>query len=52
LEAILGNKEIENEFYQFKEMFEQKTKKKELKDEILTTVKQIFTLKDKILASE
>ena len=47
----MGNKEIENEFYQFKEMFELRAKAKDRAD-ILAMVSQIFTLKDTILKSE
>lgn len=47
----MGNKEIENEFYHFKEMFEQKGKPKE-RAEILALVSQIFALRETILRSE
>ena len=51
LEDLLGNKEIENEFYHFKDMFETKARKETVKKEFLSLVRQIHTLKDKILAT-
>ena len=49
---MLGNKPIENEFYHFKEMFDQRAKKAETRKEFFDTVRQIFTLKEAIMSSE
>jgi hypothetical protein len=39
LESILGNKEIENEFYQFKDMFNTRARKQETKDKYFAAVR-------------
>jgi hypothetical protein len=52
LEKLLGNRPIENEFYHFKEMFDQRARKEDTRKEFFETVRQIFTLKDAIMGSE
>jgi hypothetical protein len=44
LESLVGNKEIENEFYHFKEMFNTRAKKEETRKEFFDITKQIYTL--------
>jgi len=51
IESLLGQKEIENEFYHFKEMFNTKARKEEHQKLFFNMVKQIHSLKDHILAS-
>jgi len=52
LESLLGNKEIENEYYKFKEMFDTRARKEEVRNSFKGLVQQIHTLKGEILASE
>lgn len=49
---ILGNKAIENEFYQFKEMFNSKARKEATRSDFFSLVQQIHTLKGEILSSQ
>ena len=51
LESILGHKEIENEYYHFKEMFYTKARKEEHQKEFFSIVRQIFSLKTLIMTS-
>ena len=51
LENLLGNKEIENEFYHFKEMFDTRARKEEIRKGFFGVVRQIHTLRNEILKS-
>ena len=52
LENLLGNKEIENEFYHFKEMFDTRARKDETRKGFFDIVRQIHALRNEILQSE
>ena len=52
LEQLLGQKELENEYYQFTEMFNTRARKEDVKKNILDLVRQIHTLKATIMESE
>jgi hypothetical protein len=45
LEPLIGQKEIENEFYHFKHHFESRIRRPETRQELVEMVRQINTLK-------
>jgi hypothetical protein len=52
LENLLGNKEIENEFYHFKEAFDTRARRDDTRKGFFDVVRQIHTLRNEILQSE
>ena len=51
-EHLLGNKEIENEYYHFKDQFDSRIRREETRDHVKDVIKEIFLARDEISKCE